>query len=65
MNYKIVLYIIFFFFSAYSLTSLNFNNIIKKNKVIEIRILIIILSIIMGYLLTNFVIDFLNLTRII
>ena len=65
MNYKIVLYIIFFFFLAYSLTSLNFNNIIKKNKVIEIRILIIILSIIMGYLLTNFVIDFLNLTRII
>lgn len=65
MNYKIVLYIIFCFLSAYSLTSLNFNNIIKKNKVIEIRILIIILSIIMGYLLTNFVIDFLNLTRII
>lgn len=65
MNYKIVLYIIFCFLSAYSLNSINFNNIVKKNKVIEIRILIIILSIIMGYLLTNFVIDFLNLTRII
>ncbi len=62
--YKLILYIVFSFLAAFALTGINFNNIIKKNKTIEVRILVIILSLSIGYLLTNFVLDFVNITRI-
>ena len=62
--YKLLLYIVFSFLAAFALTGINFNNIIKKNKTIEVRILVIILSLSIGYLLTNFVLDFVNITRI-
>ncbi len=65
MNYKLILYIVFSFTAAFGLSSINFNNVIKNNKVIEARVLVLVLSIALGYLITNFVIDFLNLTRII
>ncbi len=65
MNIKAILYVIFLFLSAYTLSSINFNAIIKKNKIIETRILMIILSFIMSYLLTNFITDFLNVSKII
>lgn len=61
MNYKILLYAMFTMISAFGLTSLNFENIVKKNKYWETRVLVMVLSFSLGYLLTNFVIDFLNL----
>ncbi len=60
MDYKVILYIIFSFISAYALSAVNFNGIIKKGKVIETRVLTILLSLALGYLLTNFVIEFVN-----
>ncbi len=65
MDYKVILYIVFTFISAYGISGINFNNIIKKEKVIEARVLVVIISLSLGYLLTNFTIDFLNLTRIL
>ena len=38
----------------------NNNAIIKKDKVIEARVLVVILSLSLGYLLTNFVVAFVN-----
>ena len=64
MIYKIVLYIVFTFISAYGISGINFNNLFKKDKYLESRVLIICLSLGLGYLLTKFVIDFLNLTNI-
>lgn len=61
MQVKIILYVIFTFVSAFGISGINFNGIIKKNKVIEARVLVIILSFAIGYLLTNFVLDFINL----
>ena len=61
MNYKIYLYALFLFLSIYIFSGVNFNQIIKKDKVIEARLLVMLLSCISSYLLTNFVIDFLNL----
>ena len=61
MNYKIYLYAIFFIFSIYILSGVNFNLIMKKNKVIEARLLVMSLSCALSYLLTNFVSGFLNL----
>ena len=61
MLIKLMLYIIFTFVSAFGLSSLDFEGIVKKNKNLEIRVLVMVLSFSFGYLLTNFVIDFLNI----
>lgn len=58
---KVSLYIIFTFIAAFGISGINFNGIIKKNKNLEARVLVMVLSFSFGYLLTNFVIDFLNL----
>lgn len=62
MNYKIYLYALFVFASIFILSGVNFEKIMKKEKVIESRLLVMSLSCCMAYLLTNFVIDFLNLS---
>ncbi len=64
MDVKIYFYVFFVMLSAYTLTGINFDAIMKKNKIIEARLLVVILSFIMGYLLANFVFDFLSLTKI-
>ena len=58
MHYKIYIYVISVMLSTYTLTGINFDGIIKKNKTIEARLLVILLSFIMGYLITNFIVDF-------
>ena len=65
MDVKLYFYVFFVMLSAYTLTGINFAVIMKKNKIWEARILVLILSIIMGYLLTNFVFDFFSLSKII
>lgn len=65
MNLKIYFYVFFVMLSAYTLTGVNFDKWMKKNKIWEARILVIILSLIIGYLLTNFIFDFFSLTKII
>lgn len=61
MNYKIYLYIIFTLISCFGISAINFDNFVRKNKYWETRVLVICLSFALGYLLTNFVIDFLNI----
>ncbi|MCI8467238.1 MAG: DUF1146 domain-containing protein [Bacilli bacterium] len=65
MSIKVYLYVFFVMLSAYALTGVNFDSWMKTNKIWESRILVMILSIIMGYLLTNFTFDFLNSCRIL
>lgn len=65
MNYKVYFYVFFVMLSAYTLTGVNFDKWMKKNKIWEARALVLILSIIMGYLLTNFIVDFFSLSKII
>jgi len=65
MNYKAYLYVITVLLSAYALSGVNFDNFIKKNKALEARILVIITSLITGYLLTNFITDFFNVSSLI
>ena len=60
MDYKIILYIVFTFVAAFALSGVNFNTIIKKDKTIEARVLVIVLGLSLGYLLTNFVVEFVN-----
>lgn len=61
MLVKLLLYIFFTFVSAFGLSGVNFSGIIKSGKVIESKVFVMVLSFSFGYLLTNFVLDFLNI----
>lgn len=61
MSYKIYLYAIFTFLSIYMLSGINFEKFMKKNRVLEAKFLILALSFALSYLLTNFMVDFMNL----
>lgn len=65
MNYKVFLYVICFLLTSFALSGVNFDNFIKKNKVIEARILVILLTCAIGYLVTNFIIDFIEVSKIL
>ena len=61
MHYKTIIYIIMVFVSTYALTGINFDSIMKKNKIIEAKLIVILVSFISSYLLTNFIVDFLSI----
>lgn len=65
MNYTVILYIVFIFIAAYGISGINFNGFFKKDKEKEAKVLVILLSFALGYLLTQFVIQFLSLTQIV
>ena len=65
MHYKIFIYVISVLLSTYTLSGVNFDKIMKSNKVIEARILVLLLSFISGYLITNFITDFMSLSKIV
>ena len=64
MNYKVILYVITVLLSTYTLSGINFSNFFKRNKLLESKIFIISMSMIMGYLLTNFIVDFIEVSKI-
>jgi len=59
MNYKIYLYIFFSMLSAFALSGINFEKIIKRNRIWETRILVLLISLTIGYIVTNFILEFL------
>ncbi|MBR1417123.1 MAG: DUF1146 domain-containing protein [Bacilli bacterium] len=65
MPFKIYIYVISVLLSTYALSGINFDKIMKKNKPLEARIIVLMLSFIFGYLLTNFITDFLSLSKLI
>ena len=65
MNAKAALYIIITFLSAYTLSGINYTDFFKKNKFVEARIFIVLVSLAISYLVTNFIVDFLNFSKVI
>lgn len=65
MNYKIYIYVVAVLLSIFALSGVNFEKFIRKNRVIETRILVILLGFALGYLVSNFIIDFISCTQII
>lgn len=63
--YKTIVYFLSVLLSVFIISGINFNNFFKKNHIIEARFFVIIISLIMGYLLGSFIIEFLNVSRII
>ena len=60
MDYKTILYTINLFLSMFVLSGVNFDKIMKRNKVIEARLLILVLGFAISYLITNFMVDFIS-----
>ena len=65
MNIKVCLYILTTLLSVYVLSGINFNKIWKKDRILEARLFVITLSLIMSYLLTNFIVDFITSSKIL
>ena len=65
MNYKTYIYIVSVLLSTFAVSGINFTNFFRKNKEIEAKIFVIIISLILGYLLGSFVIDFIDCSKII
>lgn len=65
MSIKTYIYAIALMISIFALSGINFDGFIKKNKAIEARILVILLGISISYLVTNFITDFLNFSKLI
>ena len=53
-----------FLLATYALSGINFDKLMKNNHRIEARIMVILLSFILGYLITNFIVDFLAVSKI-
>ena len=60
MDYIIYIYVVCVFISAFAISGINFNNVFRKNKVVEARILVLLLSLALGYLVGSLVISFIN-----
>jgi uncharacterized integral membrane protein (TIGR02327 family) len=64
MSIKAILYILSVPCSLYALQSINFDKFLKPNKVVQARILVLILSLSISYLAVNFLYDFFVNTKV-
>lgn len=64
MNYKTYIYIVSVLLSTFTISGINFNNVFKKNKVVEAKIFVILLVLALGYLVGSFVITFIECSKI-
>lgn len=65
MNFKTYIYIVSVLLSTFAISGINFNNVFRKNKVIEAKILIVLLALALGYLVGTFVVTFIECSKII
>ena len=64
MNYKMIFYVFCVLLSTFTVSGMNINKLFKQNHIWEERIFVVIISVILGYLLANFIIDFLTMSKI-
>ena len=61
---KFLLYVLVTLLVVWAMDSVNINKIFKKNKVMQARIFYFLLGISMIYLITNFIIDLFEVSKI-
>ena len=64
MNAKVILYIVVTIITIWSLDAININQLFKKNRVIQARIIYFLIAISIIYLVTNFFWDFFLSTKL-
>lgn len=62
MNIKIVIYALSLILTAFAFSGINFNNLFKKNHIIEARIFAMLVIIGISYLVGSFIIVCINLS---
>ena len=65
MNYRTYIYIVSVLLSTFAISGINFTNVFRKNKQVEAKILIVILSLALGYLVGTFIITFIECSKIV
>ena len=65
MSAKYILYLVVTLIVILAMDSINLNGFFKKNKVLQARILYFLLALALVYLITNFIWDFVSVSRII
>lgn len=65
MNFRTYIYIVSVLLSTFAISGINFNNVFRKNKVVEARIFVVLLVLALGYLVGSFVITFIECSKII
>lgn len=60
---KFILYLFVLLLVIYTMDSVNFNSIFKKNKVFQAKIFYILVMLSLSYLVCNFLYDFLNIIK--
>ena len=65
MNYKLIVYTVSMLASAFAVSSLDLNRFFKKNKLVEANVLAIIFIIALAELVSSFIINFLEVSRIL
>lgn len=65
MNFRTYIYIVSILLSTFAVSGINFDNVFRKNKVIEARVLVVLLVLALGYLVGTFVITFIECSKII
>ncbi len=64
MEIKSILYIIITILTIWAIESLNISGIFKKNRYYQARVLYLIVSMALSYLVVNFLYDLFNYTKI-
>lgn len=64
MSAKYFIYILVGILVIWSFDSLNINSLLKKNRVLQARVLYFMLALSMTYLVTNFIWDFFTVSKI-
>lgn len=62
---RIILYVIFVPLSIWSLECININNLFKKNRYFQARVLYLLISLALSYLVVNFLMDFFISTQVV
>lgn len=65
MNYRTYIYIVSVLLSTFAISGINFTNVFRKNKQVEAKILVVILSLALGYLVGTFIITFIECSKIV
>lgn len=65
MLLKAILYIIFTFLAIWALDSINITNLFKTNKYYASRVLYLMISMSLSYLVVNFLYDFFKYSNVI
>ena len=65
MSVKFFVYIFVAILVIWAMDSININGIFKKNKILQARVFYFLLGIAMIYLITNFIMDFFEYSKIV